>query len=169
MNKTDIYIGRSVRYYRNLKGISMKDMAARLNVDCSTISRYENGKRAINLVMLTKILDTLEISFNDVFPHTTLEQINDEFFAMWWESENMLPVLPSNILLIIKKTNHVSEGDIIVTFSINRDFKISRLLEIEGKFYGLDYQSDYVVESDPLERLFGKVTAYFKNFDSNKD
>lgn len=166
MNETNVYIGQKIRFYRKKKKISMKDMAIKLHVDCSTVSRYENGKRMINLHMLTSILEMLDISFNDIFPRTTLERINDNHFALEWKSNNMLPSIPKDVSLIIEQTNRASYGDVIVTFSINRNFEISRLVKIDRKYYGIDSQG-MVVEDEPIKRLFRRVIGYIKLFDEN--
>jgi transcriptional regulator with XRE-family HTH domain len=69
MNKNtetnDIYnikIGEKIRKWRNLKGIKQNDFARLLNVSTSTLSNYENNKRAITTGQALIIAYHLKIS-----------------------------------------------------------------------------------------------------------
>lgn len=53
-------IGKQIKYYRKLKGLSQKQLAKQLNVTWETVSRWENG-RVSALHKLTQIAEILSI------------------------------------------------------------------------------------------------------------
>lgn len=54
-------IGENIKKYRTFRNFTRKDLATKLQVSESTISRYENNKREPNMETLKKISEILEI------------------------------------------------------------------------------------------------------------
>ena len=55
-------VGRSVRAHRQRQGISLRDLAARLEVSPATLSGIENGNTALSVDRLFHIADELDVS-----------------------------------------------------------------------------------------------------------
>ena len=59
--------GRSLRYYRILRGLSLDRLAALSSVHRNTISRYEQGLTSPSLETAQKLCKALGVSMDDVF------------------------------------------------------------------------------------------------------
>ncbi|MEM2120614.1 MAG: XRE family transcriptional regulator [Archaeoglobaceae archaeon] len=57
-------VGEKIRELRKKLGISQAELAKRLNIDQTTVSYYEHGKRAITLDMLQRIADALGVNLD---------------------------------------------------------------------------------------------------------
>lgn len=58
------HVGNRIRMYRKHRGLTLTELAEKLNYSSSTISKYENGLISIDIEILYKIADALEISIN---------------------------------------------------------------------------------------------------------
>lgn len=56
----------NVRYFRQQLRLSKKELARRLDVDYSTISNYERGRRCPNFDTLIKLSDILQVPIDDL-------------------------------------------------------------------------------------------------------
>ena len=64
-------VGRRIREYRNAKGYSIEDLAHRAELNAVHLASLERGEKNITISTLEKIVNTLEISFADVFDFTS--------------------------------------------------------------------------------------------------
>ena len=66
----------NLRYAREQKGLSQKDVAEKIGVAKSTYSLYESGNREPNVQTIKKIADVLDVSADDLLginsEHTTM-------------------------------------------------------------------------------------------------
>lgn len=60
-------LGLALRERRIKKGYSLMQLAAKANIDCSYLSRIENGKNAVTVVKLADLLHILNIRMSDFF------------------------------------------------------------------------------------------------------
>ena len=58
----DKLIGKRIRRFREIKGVSQKEMAHRLNMDPSNYSRIESGETRLTSERLQQIAEVLEVS-----------------------------------------------------------------------------------------------------------
>ncbi len=58
----DREVGARIRRMREAVGLQAQDLAARVNLDPTAISKIENGKRAIKAVEVTRIAEALKVS-----------------------------------------------------------------------------------------------------------
>ncbi len=65
------YIGRRIKKYRELKGLTQKELGALIGMEHNTVSSYETGKNRPNQDVLHSIATALDISINLLFPPTT--------------------------------------------------------------------------------------------------
>ena len=54
-------VGRKIRYYRKKKKLKACELAAAVNKSSASISKYENGQIAIDIVTLYEIADALDV------------------------------------------------------------------------------------------------------------
>lgn len=59
--------GRSLRYFRIMRGLSLDRLAALSSVHRNTISRYEQGLTSPSLETAQKLCKALGVSMDDVF------------------------------------------------------------------------------------------------------
>lgn len=64
------YTAKKIREYRKLRGLTQKELGAKIGVKHNTISGYENCTNEPEQDLLFKIASALEISINDLFPPT---------------------------------------------------------------------------------------------------
>lgn len=59
--------GDRIRGHRQARGLSMHDMAERLDCSISAVSRYENGQRGIPDALKPRIAEILEVDVAELF------------------------------------------------------------------------------------------------------
>lgn len=73
--------GILLAFLRKEKGISQKEMADRLSVSVSAVSKWEHGKNLPDMTILSSIADILQVSCDDLHhPEKTLERLADPKF-----------------------------------------------------------------------------------------
>jgi len=60
-------IGSRIQFYRRLRDLSQRELASRLRMAPSQLSRYENGRTQPGLAVLTRIARALGVSVSDFF------------------------------------------------------------------------------------------------------
>lgn len=60
------HVGSRIRLYRKQKGMTIEQLSSQLHVGNSTISKYENGKIAIDITTLFEIANILEVNINQL-------------------------------------------------------------------------------------------------------
>lgn len=60
------YFNENLRWAREQKGLSQKDVAERIGVAKSTYSLYESGNREPNVQTIKKIADVLDVSADEL-------------------------------------------------------------------------------------------------------
>lgn len=69
----DVAVAKTVRILMAAQDMSQSDLAARINLDSSSISRVMNGKRRWTLDELYRIADVFDIDICDLFqPEVTV-------------------------------------------------------------------------------------------------
>lgn len=68
MNKNDrlTEIGQRIKRIRRNRDISQFDLAEALGISDITVSRIENGSTAMNILLLMKISDVLEVEVEEI-------------------------------------------------------------------------------------------------------
>lgn len=74
-------IGAKIAYFRSLRGVTQGQLAEKISVNKSVISRIERGQYNdnIGIVMLWNIANALKIEMSMLVTFTEFEK------AMWWE------------------------------------------------------------------------------------
>src|SRR5690625_3462369 len=61
-------IGKKIRFLRRKKGLTQKELGAKIGVENNTVSAYERGAASLSQDMLFKISRTLGVTVDDLFP-----------------------------------------------------------------------------------------------------
>ncbi len=56
-----------IREIRKEKGMSVKELAAKVNVSMMTMYRYESGKRVLNVGVAYRIAVALDVGLNELY------------------------------------------------------------------------------------------------------
>jgi transcriptional regulator with XRE-family HTH domain len=70
MKKSKSIIGRIIKYRRKKLGLTMQELADRLEVDRQYVWKLENGKINMSLNYLDKVIDKLGYKHEDFFNET---------------------------------------------------------------------------------------------------
>ena len=87
------FFNKNLKYLRNLRKISQQDLADKLNVDRSTISRWENEEMEATISNVIQISDILNIPLEDLTgKDLTLQENNnlDEFDILFSKHKDIL-------------------------------------------------------------------------------
>lgn len=68
MEKISKEVGKRIKYFRNQKGLTQKELGAMLGVAPNTVTGYERGISEPNQETIFKISNILDITINDLFP-----------------------------------------------------------------------------------------------------
>lgn len=60
-------IAKNLRYYRDLKGFTQRQLAAELGIKHNTISSWENGTNSLDAAVLMEICDLLGVSLDEMY------------------------------------------------------------------------------------------------------
>lgn len=58
--------GKNLYKFRKERGLSQEEIALEINLDKSTIGKYENASRCINLRIAKKIADVLNVKLSEM-------------------------------------------------------------------------------------------------------
>ena len=73
--------GKLLVILRQKNGLSQKELAERLSVSTSAVSKWENGKNLPDMMMLSSIADILQVSCDELHnPEKTLEKLDNPEF-----------------------------------------------------------------------------------------
>lgn len=79
------HVGSQIRFFRKLRGFTLKEFAAQLNKSVSTLSKYESGDISIDIFTLSEIARTLEVTIEQLLPTDyidTSDQADDSLFSL---------------------------------------------------------------------------------------
>lgn len=83
MNNICQHVGKQIRMYRKLRGYTLAEFAARINKSVSTVSKYESGAIAVDILTLSEIGQALEVTMEQLIPPTndTVEALSHRTHA----------------------------------------------------------------------------------------
>lgn len=68
-------IGKNIRVFRKKQRLTLVQLAERINKSKATLSKYERGEIAIDIMTLIKISEALSISFDQLCPTGNMEEV----------------------------------------------------------------------------------------------
>ena len=80
----EIVFPNQIRINRKMRGVSMQDLADRLGISLSAISKIEKGYRRLNQEQLILVAEVLDCSLQDLYVN---EQNSQHDVVMAWKKE----------------------------------------------------------------------------------
>lgn len=179
MNKINQEVGKKVKTFRKCKNMSIQQLADAIYKSKSTVSKYESGDIAIDLVSLYKIADVLNIQVEQLLyiePRQHSSLINnipstffknsDRFYSYCYDGRNNKLVKSVVDILPQLDTNRYKT----MLYMNVRDFK--NYQECENTYWGYTEHYDTLTaivlknQATPLENITINILASF--VESNK-
>ena len=70
MDKIKEIIARNLKHFREQKGLTQRELAAKLGIRHNTISAWENGANSVDISVLMQICDLLDVDICEMFPNS---------------------------------------------------------------------------------------------------
>ncbi len=80
----EIVFPNQIRIHRKMRGVSMQDLADKLNISLSAISKIEKGYRRLNQEQLISVAEILDCSLQDLYVN---EQNSQQEVVLAWKKE----------------------------------------------------------------------------------
>lgn len=106
-DQTDLQVGAALRAARLARGLRQDDLAQLLQVDRSTIARYEAGERAMSVSTLVQVARLLNQSVSALLPG---HQQNDALAKVIRLLEQRPDLLPRVLDVIAVSLEHERDG-----------------------------------------------------------
>lgn len=149
---------------RKKKGISQKEMAERLSVSTSAVSKWEHGKNLPDMTMLGSIAETLQVSCDELLnPEKTLERLSD-------------PEPQKEVLLKKKHTQVVKIAVLVGILVIAAGILLGYMIKhrepvyqqigtryIDDPDWGYTYEISYVVKGEVTGRSINEYLEEVRN------
>lgn len=163
MGKINEHVGKQIRMYRKVQGLTLQQLADMIHKSRASVSKYENGEIALDIETLYEISSALHVNVNQLMDYKTeIEKTEEEsvissgkgaFFEAnrlyFYFYDGRYKRLKDGIIDIHKTSEH--PGDYEASFSINTVNENGRSSAI--------YYTGKVVYSDMLIR-FSFVNQY---------
>lgn len=149
---------------RKKNGISQKEMAERLSVSTSAVSKWEHGKNLPDMTMLGSIAETLQVSCDELLnPEKTLERLaNPEPQKEALPKKNHTRVVKIAVLVGIL----VIAAGILLGFMIKHREPVYQQIGtryIDDPDWGYTYEISYVVKGEVTGRSINEYLEEVRN------
>ena len=149
---------------RKKNGISQKEMAERLSVSTSAVSKWEHGKNLPDMMMLGSIAETLQVSCDELLnPEKTLERLSN-------------PEPQKEVLLKKKHTQVVKIAVLVGILVIAAGILLGYMIKhrepvyqqigtryIDDPDWGYTYEISYVVKGEVTGRSINEYLEEVRN------
>ena len=149
---------------RKKNGISQKEMAERLSVSTSAVSKWEHGKNLPDMTMLGSIAETLQVSCDELLnPEKTLERLSN-------------PEPQKEVLLKKKHTQVVKIAVLVGILVIAAGILLGYMIKhrepvyqqigtryIDDPDWGYTYEISYVVKGEVTGRSINEYLEEVRN------
>ncbi len=103
MDKLSVEIGKNIRKYRKLKGMTLEKLAEELETDINYLGQCERGKRRFSLDKLVELMKYFGITANDIITvYNTEEKKTEENNIYLQEINELLENCTDNQLAVIR-------------------------------------------------------------------
>jgi len=100
-------IDNRIKQMRNLKALTLRELAEKSGVTHQEISRYEHGHRKVSVQFLARIAKVLNCKFTDLLPETLVEQLpmdQQELLALYRDLSGPKKLLALQLIRAISDT-----------------------------------------------------------------
>ena len=149
---------------RKKNGISQKEMAERLSVSTSAVSKWEHGKNLPDMTMLGSIAETLQVSCDELLnPEKTLERLaNSEPQKEALPKKNHTRVVKIAVLVGIL----VIAAGLLLGYMVKHREPIFQQIGtryIDDPDWGYTYEISYVVKGEVTGRSINEYLEEVRN------
>ena len=102
-------LGENIKNIRKSGEISRKDLSLELGISVHTLSKYEQGQREPNILMLNKISEALEVSIDNIIGNNLIAFIDSPTKKKSFLNEN-----DGKTILLSKNNGDISESDALI-------------------------------------------------------
>ncbi len=74
MQDVSTHVGKQIRLYRKIKGLTMEELAGRIHKTKSTVSKYESGEIVIDVGALADVARALDVEIGQLLDYSVLEK-----------------------------------------------------------------------------------------------
>lgn len=145
--KLNMNVGENIKKYRKNSNLTQKQLAEKIGITASAISKYEKGDRELGWETLYKIADVLEVSINDLLGIKIVERSNENSISIRFLDIHQLPNEKEQIIKVVEEMyeflnaagdeNQLEEFYDLVQASLNllqiRNFTLKEIQEAEQK------------------------------------
>ena len=102
MDNLSFAIGKNIRKYMKLKGLTLEKLAEVLETETNYLGQCERGERRFSLDKLIDLIEYFGITANDIIPiHNTTERMDRENNIYLQEINEILDTCSDNQLAVI--------------------------------------------------------------------
>ena len=76
MDELSFEIGKNIRKYRKLKGLTLEKLAEIMETDANYLGQCERGERRFSLDKLVDLIEYFGITANDIIPYNDSSESN---------------------------------------------------------------------------------------------
>jgi len=149
-------LGSTIRNIRKIRGLTLQDIADKINKSKATVSKYENGEISIDILTMNEISKALRVNIEELLPKkekTIVDKLskidnkkpnffkdNSEIYTYYYDGRNMSII--TSILKIIKY-NEDESGDVNMYMNV-KDLNYPQACE--NVYYGKIYHYDVITK-----------------------
>ena len=102
MDDLSFQIGKNIRKYRKLKGLTLEQLAEILETETNYLGQCERGERRFSLDKIVDLIEYFGITANDIIPTYNLSEEDQEQKGIYLDRiENILNNCSDNQLAVI--------------------------------------------------------------------
>lgn len=116
MSEISKHVGERIRFYRNIRGITIQQLAERINKCKTTVSKYERGEITLDVETLIEISDFLEIPIEQIFNHQKIHKnsnVKEDQSGLFYKADKLY------IYFYDGRIKNINYGVIEINNSIN--------------------------------------------------
>ncbi|MCX0380705.1 helix-turn-helix domain-containing protein [Clostridium perfringens] len=165
-NKNEFSIGERILRLRRHNQLTQKQLAEKLNLSTSTITKYEKGSLEPNIKTLKEIALALNVNVSTLIDDNNFENTLSDlnyfskflhgmgFTVFGYENEEyneIWIVNPNNEIAIVNTNTYKKIQESIEEFTL---FKFNQVIESEKKYLGSDiYENIINLDETPITKL----------------
>lgn len=102
MDELSIQIGKNIRKYRQLKGLTIEELAEKLGTETNYLGQCERGVRRFSLDKLVDLIGYFGVTANDIIPVAEkAEETGEERDRLLQEINSLLECCSDNQLAVV--------------------------------------------------------------------
>ena len=101
MDNLSFEIGKNIRKYRKLKGLTLEKLAEIMETDTNYLGQCERGERRFSLDKLVDLIEYFGITANDIIPYNELSENNMDKNVYMAEINTILKDCSDNQLAVV--------------------------------------------------------------------